>query len=75
MKRFISIRTFRLLPKKLDLENSIHQFCATVPKFLTFIYIYIYIYTTSEGRGHSRNFALSKKYKIYFWSFTEAGNH
>ena len=40
-----------------------------------YIYIYIYIYASSEGRGHSRNFALSKIYKIYFWSFTEEDNH
>ena len=32
----------------------------------------IYIYATSE---HSRNFALSKIYKISFWSFREVGNY
>ena len=71
MKWFIWIRTLRLLTKKLDLENSIHQSFATIPKFLTFRYIY----ATSEQRGHRRNFALSKIYKIYFRSFREAGNY
>ena len=47
-----------------------HQSFATVPKFLTFKCIY----ATSKRRGHSKSFALSKIYKIYFRSFTEAGH-
>ena len=50
-------------------------FCKRTKISDIYIYIYIYIYATSEGRGQSRNFALSKIYKIYFRSFTEAGNH
>ena len=45
----------------IDLENSMQQSFATLSKLLTFRYIC----ATSEGRGHSSNFALSKIYKIY----------
>ena len=46
--------------QKIYLENSMHLSFAILSKLLTFKYIC----ATSEGRRHSRNFALSKIYKI-----------
>ena len=57
--------------QKIDLEDSLNQPFVTLSKLLTFRYIC----GTSEGRRHSRNFALSNIYKIYFRLFTEAAYH
>ena len=57
--------------QKIDLKNSLQQSFATLSKLLTFRYLC----TLSEGRSYSRNFALSKIYKIYFRLFMEAANH
>ena len=64
-------KNFSTPAQKIDLENSLQQFFATLSKLLTFRYIC----ATSEGRGYSRNFALTKIYKIYFRLFMEAANH
>ena len=45
--------------QKKDLENSLLQ-SASLPKFLKFRCISL----TSEGRGYSRNIALSRIYQI-----------
>ena len=64
-------KNFSTPAQKIDLENSLQQFFATLSKLLTFRYIC----ATSEGRGYSRNCALTKICKIYFRLFIEAANH
>ena len=46
--------------QKIDLENSLQQSFPTLPKLLTFRCLCV----TSEERGYSRNFALSKILEI-----------
>ena len=57
--------------QKIDLEISLQQSFATLSKLLT----YRYICATSEGRGYSRNFALSKMYNYWFRKLMEAADH
>ena len=53
-------KNFSTPAQKIDLENSLQQFFATLSKLLTFRYIC----ATSEGGGQSKSFALSKIYNI-----------
>ena len=57
--------------QKIDLGISLQQSFATLSKLLTFRYMC----ATSEGRGYSRNFALSKIYNYWFRQLMEAADH